>query len=112
MVNKEFTKDISKVITNSNLGGSKELTPGATPRRYAPAVGIKKHNERIHRESKWVDDNKGLPFSFSKPKKPARGIVVKCLNCSKLTHATINTVGIICTGCNTYSRVEEIEYGE
>lgn len=110
MVNKEFTKDMSKAIHNSNLGGSKELKPGETPRRYEPTAGIKKHNERIHRESKWTDNNKNMPFTFSKPKKPTRGAVVMCLNCGRFTTATINTVGIICKGCNTYSAVEEVTY--
>lgn len=108
MVNKEFTKDVAKAIKDSSLGGSKELTPGVTPRRYEPAGGVRQHNERIHRESKWVDANKNLPFSFSKPKKPTRGAIVRCLNCGRLTTASINTVGIICVGCNTYSAVEEV----
>jgi len=110
MVNKEFSKDIAKHIKNSDFGGSKELTPGVTPRRYEPSSGIKKHNERIHRESKWTDDNKNLDFTFSKPKKPARGAIVRCLNCGKLSGASVNTVGIICTGCKTYSSVEEVVY--
>lgn len=109
MANKELTKAVTKHLKNSNLGGSKELSPGATGRRYEPASGIKKHNERIHRESKWMDDNKNLPFTFSKPKKSARGCYKKCSNCGDIKHVNINTVGIECKNCHQYSSLEEID---
>lgn len=107
MVNDVFKQDIAKIVGSSNSGpfGGQELAPG-TGRRYEPSMGTKKHNERIHRESKWADDNKSLPFSFSKPKKPGRTRLVKCCSCGNITNATINTVGIICTKCNQYSSVE------
>lgn len=113
MVNSEFKKDISRIMRNSNSGqfGSQELEPG-TGRRYEPSIGTKKHNERIHRESKLADDNKNLPFSFSKPKKSGRSKLVRCCNCGNVTSATINTVGIVCTKCNQYSSVEEYVWTE
>ena len=109
MVNNEFKKDMTRLMHNSNPStfGSQEFEPGTAGRRYEPSMGTKKHNERIHRESKWADDNKNLPFSFSKPSKPVRPRLVVCSNCGEVVNATINTVGIICTKCNQYSSVEE-----
>ena len=114
MVNSEYKKDMAKLIRNSNSGtfGSQEIEPGTVGRRYDPAIGTKKHNERIHRESKWADDNKNLPFSFSKSKKPSRPRLVVCCNCGNVTSATINTVGIICAECRQYSNVEEYVWSE
>ena len=108
MPNKAFIQDVSKGIKNSDLGGSRELTPGAVGRRYEPEVGVQKHNERIHKESKWADDNKNLPFTFSKPKKAQRQKLVKCKNCGALKYVNKTTVGIICNECKEYSGVEEI----
>ena len=113
MVNNAFKQDMKRSMRNSGSGqfGSQELDPG-TGRRYEPSMGTRKHNERIHRESKWADDNKNLPFSFSKPKKQGRSRAVKCSNCGNVTNATINTVGIICVKCNQYSSVEEYVWTE
>lgn len=109
MVNKTFTEDLSKAIKNSDLGGSRELTPGSVGRRYEPAGGVENHNKRIHKESKWVDDNKSLPFSFSKPKRAARRKVAKCQNCGHVKSVNINTVGVICSNCKQFAKVEEID---
>jgi len=107
MANKELTKAISKGLKKSNLGGSKELSPG-TGRRFEPAGGVNKLNERIHKESKWADDNKNLPFTFSKPRKAQKAKTVKCKNCGAIKSVNKNTVGVICTECKQYSGVEEI----
>ena len=109
MSNSVLKADVSKALKNSNLGGSRELAPGATPRRYEPASGVKKHNERIHKESKWTDDNKNLPFTFSKPKRGAKGCVKKCAKCGDLKHVNVNTVGIECKICKSYASLEEID---
>ena len=105
---KAITKAVSDHLKKSDLGGSKELSPGATGRRYTPESGVRKHNERIHKESKWADDNKNLPFTFSKPKKAQRQKLVKCKNCGALKYVNKATVGIICNDCKEYSGVEEI----
>jgi len=89
-----------------NLGGSKELSAGTMNRRFEPIDGLKKHNERIHRESKYVDSNLNLPFSFSKPKKSGRTEVKKCSGCGKLVLVPINTVGMICKECGKFEKVE------
>lgn len=112
MVNKELSKAVSKHLKKSNLGGSKELSPGSTGRRYEPASGVKKHNERIHKESKYMDDNKKLPFTFSKPKKSQKTKLVKCKNCGDIKRVNKNTVGVICESCKQYSGVEEINEQE
>ena len=90
----------------NNLGGSKELPAGSTDRRFEPVGGLKKHNERIHRESTHADSNLNLPFSFSKPKKSGRAEVKKCSGCGKLVLVPINTVGIICRECGKFEKVE------
>jgi hypothetical protein len=88
--------------------GIGELSPGTTERRWAPEGGIRKHNERIHRESKFVDSHGNLPFTFSKPKKPGRRKYVKCKGCGHISHVSVNTIGIICKECNAYRGVEEV----
>lgn len=88
-----------------------KLNPGSTERRWDPPGGVKKHNEKIHRESKFVDDNKNLPFEFSKPYKHKKSKTVKCLNCGYITSVPINTVGMVCHECKKYSSVEEVFYG-
>ncbi len=84
------------------------LEPGATKRRYEPEKGIRKHNERIHRESKTVGDHSNLPFTFSKPSKPKRHNTVECKECGYTVSVPINTVGMICVGCKKYVSVGEV----
>jgi hypothetical protein len=105
-MNKSFVDDLSKAIKNSDI--EQRITPGSVGRRYEPPIGVKKHNERIHKESKYADDNKKLPFSFSKPSKSKKSKLVKCCNCDNITYASINTIGIICSNCHKYSAVEEV----
>lgn len=105
-MNKEFVKDFSKVVLNEDA--SSRLSPGSG-RRYDPASGVRKHNEKIHRESKFADNYKNLPFTFSKPKKPKAQIIVRCCNCGHITSVNKNTVGVICSECKIYSSVKEIK---
>jgi len=109
-MNSNFTKDVKKVLNNTQVG---ELTPGSTGRRYDVPGGVKKHNERIHKESKFADDNKNLPFSFRKPPK-SRGssAYIQCDNCGCITRATTITVGIICPECKKFSTVKEVTCNE
>lgn len=88
--------------------GAGELRPGATPRRWEPECGVKKLNDKIHKESKFADDHKNLPFSFRKPPKPiAKSSILVCDNCGAYVGGTVATVGIICRSCNQYSTVSE-----
>ena len=43
-----------------------ELSPGSTKRRWIPEGGEQRLRDRIHKESKFVDDHKNLPFTFAK----------------------------------------------
>lgn len=86
-----------------------KLEPGTTKRRWEPEKGIGKHNERIHKESKFTDTHKNLPFKFSKPSKPKRQNVVMCSNCGYETSVPVNTVGMICIECSKYVNVEGVE---
>jgi hypothetical protein len=109
MANNEFTKAIHKHVNKTNLGGSQELTPGTTGRRFDPVEGVSKLNTRIHKESKYADDNKKLPFTFSKPNKGARGCYKRCSNCGDIKHVNINTVGIECKACHQWASLENID---
>lgn len=103
---------MSENYTFSELGIG-ELRPGAMPRRFEPECGVGKLNERIHRESKFADTHKNLPFSFRKPIKPkGRSSIIKCDNCGKLSYGNTNTVGIICSECKKFSTVTEVPFGE
>ena len=107
MVNSEFIKDLSKGLQKQSVNS--ELTPGATPRRYEPEVGVKKHNERIHRETSYVDKYKNLPFSFSKPAfgGTKKSTIKFCANCKTPVDVHTNAIGVICRSCNTYSKLLE-----
>lgn len=106
-MNKEFYKDVKKVVDNTPL--NQELSPGSVGRRWAPEGGVNKLNERIHRESKHMDNHGNLPFTFSKPKKYTSNKHIKCTNCGYVTSASKNTVGIICNECKKYSSVTEVD---
>jgi ribosomal protein S27E len=107
-MNKQFFKDVAKGVKNTPLG--QKLDPGS-PRRWEPEGGIKKHNEKIHRESKQADDWKNLPFTFSKPPKPrGRSVYIQCDNCGHITSGTTVTFGMICVECKKFSTVSEVEF--
>jgi ribosomal protein S27E len=106
-MNEKLIRDLTKGINNTPL--KQELPAGATPRRYEPECGIKKHNERIHRESKYADAHKNLPFTFRKAYKPkGQNAYVHCDNCGHITSATTVTVGMICKECGKFSTVTEV----
>jgi len=89
--------------------GVGELRPGSTGRRWEPEGGINKLNKRIHKESKFADDHKNLPFSFRKPlKQKANNIAIKCNNCDKIIYGNIHTVCVICNSCGKLSKVSEV----
>lgn len=106
-MNSNLKKAVEKYVKQTPL--NQELSPGATPRRYEPPGGIKKHNARIHKESK-IADSKNLEFTFRKPPKPkGRTTYVKCDNCGYITSATTATAGIICPECKKFSTVSEVK---
>ena len=85
------------------------LEPGVTKRRWEPEEGTRKLNKRIHKESKFADDHKNLPFTFSKPSKPrGRTMYVSCDNCNYIASATTVTIAMVCTGCKSFSTVSEV----
>lgn len=106
-MNKQFAKDVTKSVKNTSL--DQTLPAGTATRRYEPECGVRKHNERIHRESKFADTHKNLPYSFRKPPKPVgRNVRVQCNNCGNITSGTSATVGIICSECGKFSSVTEV----
>jgi ribosomal protein S27E len=107
-VNKQFIKDLTEGVNDTQL--NQTLPAGSMGRRYEPECGVGKHNERIHRESRYADEYKNLPFSFRKPFKPkGRSAYVQCNNCGHITLGTSVTVGIICSECKKFSVVTEVE---
>ena len=107
-MNNQLLKDIVKGIKQEPI--NQTLPAGSTPRRYEPEVGVRRHNERIHRESKYADEFKNLPFKFSKPPKPrGTSTYIVCDSCGYITNGTSVTVGIICPECKKFSTVSEVE---
>ena len=106
-MNKQFINDLKKGIANTKI--NQELSPGSTDRRYEPSIGTKKHNERIHKESKYTDEHKNLQFTFGKPPKAkGRFVYIRCDSCGHITPATSITVGIVCRECKKFSSVTEV----
>jgi predicted RNA-binding Zn-ribbon protein involved in translation (DUF1610 family) len=73
----------------------------------AAAMGTKAYKERIHRDSKYLDNNKDLPFKFSKLKKSkANNVYFVCPECGKDIFITEDTVMVICDNCKKLSRTK------
>ena len=81
---------------------------GSGVRRYEPPEGIKKHNEKIRRESK-VADQKNLPFTLSRPPKRKCHDTFKCTGCDHLMFLPRNSVMVVCSECNKLKKVELYE---
>ena len=86
-----------------------ELDPGSTKRRWIPDGGLNNHRDKIHRESKFVDDYKNLPFSFSKPQRNKKTVLFKCIECGRYLYAPINTFMCGCPVCKKATKVERIK---
>ncbi|RLI62846.1 MAG: hypothetical protein DRO67_06765 [Candidatus Asgardarchaeum californiense] len=84
-----------------------ELPPGS-PRRWIPEGGLQKHRERIHKESKFADDHKKLPFTFSKPQRPKKTNLFECSECGREFYAPINTVMCICPDCKKVTKARKV----
>jgi hypothetical protein len=106
-MNKQFIKDLKKTIKNEPI--DQKLEPGSTGRRYEPTGGTKKHNERIHRESKISDDWRNLPFKFSMPRKPGQQMWANCVECGHIIRCGVNTIMMGCPECNKVVKVKEME---
>ena len=77
-------------------------------RRWVPEGGVKKHNEKIHKESKFADDHKKLPFNFSKPAKDKKTADFECVECGRVFGAPINTIMCACPVCKKATKVEKV----
>ena len=86
-----------------------ELSPGSTPRRWLPEGGERRLRDKIHRESKFADSHKNLPFSFSKPKRLGKQVLFRCLECGHTFLASKNTVMCICSTCKKATKVERVD---
>lgn len=85
----------------------------ASNNREAPnkmEKGSKRYKEKIHRDSKFADKWKNLPFTFSKPAKRTqarRDIFHLCDTCQHVMLVSKFTAGMICKGCKSYSSITE-----
>jgi hypothetical protein len=71
-------------------------------------IGPRKYRERIHKESKYADTHKNLPFSFSKPlKEKARNVLVECSHCERMLSVNEDTIVVVCGGCSKITRVKD-----
>lgn len=85
-----------------------EIAPGSADRRYDPEIGLGKHRERIHRESKRSDE-KNLPFTFSKPKRGSpSNVLYECEECGDELFSGKNTFMVICTTCKAVRKVVKV----
>jgi len=78
-------------------------------RRWVPDGGEKKLRDKIHKESKFADDHKNLPFDFSKPKKNGKMVYFRCVECGRVITAGPNTIMCICPDCKKVTKVERVE---
>lgn len=85
-----------------------ELSPGATGRRWIPEGGERRHNEKIHRESKFADDHKNLPFELSRPPRQGKQVSYVCVGCGYMLFARKNTVMVACPDCKKATKVVRI----
>ncbi len=85
-----------------------ELSPGVTGRRWIPEGGERKHNEKIHRESKFADDHKNLLFELSGPPRRGKHILYECVECGHRLSARKNIVMVVCSGCKKATKVVRI----
>jgi len=86
-----------------------ELSAGSTGRRWIPDGGLQKYRERIHRESKFADEYKKLPFTFSKPRRPKLNECFCCEKCGYMLSAPKNTVMMICPSCKKVTQVVKVD---
>jgi len=78
-------------------------------RRWIPEEGLGKYRERIHKESKFADDYKNLPFKFSKPRRSRRREFFKCVECGNEIYAPKSTIMAVCTVCKKVTKFDVVE---
>jgi len=85
-----------------------ELSPGSTKPRWEPEQGFKKWREKIHKESKFADDHKDLPYKFFVPRRYCR-VAVRCTECGYTFTGSRNTVMVICPECKELTKAELVD---
>jgi hypothetical protein len=92
---------------HSKIGTSAENSPN----REAPnkhAMGRKKYKEMIAKDTKRIDEQGKMPFSFSKPAKTTRyreDIYHVCDKCHHISFVSKHRAGQVCGGCKGYTSV-------
>ena len=85
-----------------------ELSPGSTGRRWEPEGGFERHREKIHKDSKFADDHKNLPFQFYKTKRGSRRAWLACVECGRELFESVHTIMCVCPNCKKVTKVERI----
>ncbi len=77
------------------------------PERYNKYM-TKSHKDKIHRAGKSTESDKGLPFTFSKPKKSrSNRDVYQCGKCSRVLPMDASRTHVIICRCNNFIVIEE-----
>lgn len=99
--------DIKLGNWHSDIGTSAENSPN----REAPnkhSMGTKKYKEMIAKDTKRIDAQGRMPFTFSKPPKTTRyreDIYHLCDKCQHISFVSKHRVGQACKGCKEWTSV-------
>ena len=86
-----------------------ELSPGSVSRRWLPKGGERAYRDKVHREGKFADEHKNLPFELSKPSRRVGHGWFACAECGRVLLASKNTVMCVCLDCKKLTKVEVLD---
>lgn len=91
---------------HDKIGSSAENSPN----REAPnkhSMGNKKYKEMIAKDTKRIDDQGKMPFTFSKPPKTTRyrEDIYHLCDCKHISFVSKYRAGQVCKGCRKYVSV-------
>lgn len=104
-----MTKKVDFGNWHSKIGTSAENSPN----REAPnkhIKGGKKYKEMIAKDTKRIDSQGRMPFTFSKPAKSTRyreDIYHICDSCHHVSFVSKHRAGQVCKGCKGYTSVNK-----
>jgi len=76
-------------------------------RRWIPEDGLRKHRDKIHRESK-IADTKNLPYTITRPPVRKSFVWFECVECGRSFSAAKNTCMIVCPECKKLTKVRQL----
>lgn len=102
---------MSKKVDFGNWHNKIGTSAENSPNREAPnkhQMGRKKYKEMIAKDTKRIDEQGKMPFTFSKPAKTTRfrkDIYHLCDKCLSICFVSKYTAGKSCSGCQSWSPV-------